>query len=284
MAEQSPAYLWYPKDVLSSGRVSALTDLEELWYRRALDHSWLAEGLPADPVEFAGYVGRGCTPEAAQKIIERFFIPYKKNDAKVVNPRQEKERANLRKKQRQKSEAGKRGMASRWKQKTSCYNSVITKDNIPIPIPIAIKREEEECKPPSAARDETDDSPPLDLRKNHPALVTVQSITHRYPPKEIWDDIIDHVGVADLDAVRMRKCFVTWVGRGFNRTNYDWLLDWYVNARIPTAGKTQGGKYEKRTNADALNEWAAFNATASTDRLPGEQKQIGTGLDDPWAN
>src|SRR5687768_13819849 len=109
MKETSPAYLWYPNDVLSSGRVNALNPLEELWYRRALDHGWMNGGMPSDPAEFAGWVGRGCTSAAAAKIIERFFVPHKKDPTKVLNPRQEKERKLFQQKRKQKSEAGKRG-------------------------------------------------------------------------------------------------------------------------------------------------------------------------------
>lgn len=106
MPEQSPAYLFYPKDILSSGRVSALTPLEELWFRRSLDQSWLHDGLPADPVEFAGWVGRGCTAKSAEKIIATFFRPHKKDTSKVVNPRQEIERAKWRKMRKERSRAG----------------------------------------------------------------------------------------------------------------------------------------------------------------------------------
>lgn len=136
----SPAYLWYPKDILSSGRVSALSDLEELWYRRALDHSWLAEGLPSDPTEFAGWVGRGCTPESAAKLIERFFFEHKKDASKVVNERQEEERTKLKKKS---AERAKAGIASGRKRREinklgdeQMFNKNGTKSNIPIPIPI----------------------------------------------------------------------------------------------------------------------------------------------------
>lgn len=94
--------------------------------------------MPADPVEFAGWVGRKCTAAAAEKIISKFYKPHKRDASKVVNPRQEQERTLFNKKVKQKSEAGKRGMASRWKQRGNGHNSVITEHNIPIPIPIPI--------------------------------------------------------------------------------------------------------------------------------------------------
>lgn len=134
----SPAYLMYPDDILSSGRVAALEPLEELWYRRAIDLGWKPGGMPANVKEFAGWVGRGCTVAAARKIMKKFYKPHKKDKTLVVNDRQEIERKKFFKKQKQKSEAGKKGMASRWKQKGKGDNTVITEDNIPIPIPIPI--------------------------------------------------------------------------------------------------------------------------------------------------
>lgn len=145
-ATTSPAYLMYPSDMLSSGRVAALKPLEELWYRRALDLGWEHEGMPADAAEFAGWVGRGCTVAAAEKIIAKFYEPKRRDPSKVVNPRQEKERKLFLQKRKQKSEAGKQGMRNRWKQTTSSDNSVITEDNISIPISISnLKRLIDAC-------------------------------------------------------------------------------------------------------------------------------------------
>jgi len=238
MAENSPAYLFYPKDILSSGRVSALTPLEELWYRRALDQSWLHEGLPANPAEFAGWIGRGCTVKAAETIIAKFFIPYKKNSDKVINPRQEKERANLRKKIKQKSDAGKRGMANRWKQKSKSDNSVITEHNIPIPIPIQYK--EEEIREGAAS---------LPDPKSHPAIVAIHHASGTYPPKEIYQEIIDRLGLV-IDQPRLDQCFRKWRVKGFKKQNYGWALDWYIDG-IPTdwAGY-KNGKHQTNTNGN----------------------------------
>jgi len=140
--ETSPAYLWYPKDVLSSGRISELSAAEECWYRRALDRSWLDDGVPADPAKCAAQIGKNCTPKAAEKILQMFFDPKRNDVSRMINERQEKERKLLNQKRKQKSEAGKRGMAKRWEQKSKSDNTVITENNIPIAIPIAIPKEE----------------------------------------------------------------------------------------------------------------------------------------------
>jgi hypothetical protein len=106
MDDQYTAYLMYPARILLSGRVKSLTPLEELWFRRALDFGWLDGGMPSDPQEFADMIERGCTVESATKIIGRFYTPHPKNATRVVNAQQEIERKKLKRKLKQRSEAG----------------------------------------------------------------------------------------------------------------------------------------------------------------------------------
>ena len=148
MPENSPAYLWYPKDVMSSGRVAALSALEELWYRRALDQSWLHEGMPKDPAEFAGWVGRDCTPESAEKIIKKFFTFRTKNTEKVFNKKQELLRKDFKKKSRERSKAGiKSGIKRRQMSKLrneQLFNKNEAKTNFPFPYSFPIVSSNEE--------------------------------------------------------------------------------------------------------------------------------------------
>lgn len=146
----SPAYLMYPGDILSSGRVAALKPLEELWYRRAIDLGWEPGGMPADPAEFAGWVGRGCTAESAKKIIDKFYEPHKKDVSMVVQPRQEIERKKFIKKSKERSKAGiESGRKRRERRRLAdeqLFNKDGTKTNTPIPIsfpiPIPIPKED----------------------------------------------------------------------------------------------------------------------------------------------
>lgn len=142
----SPAYLWYPRDVFDSERVEDLSPAEECWYRRALDRSWGDEGISADPVKAAKRIGKKCTVKAAEMILKVFFVPKKNDPTKMVNPRQEKERKKLFEKSKQRSAAGKKGMAKRWKQKSKSDNAVITPldvcNNISSSISITSKEEE----------------------------------------------------------------------------------------------------------------------------------------------
>lgn len=177
MAAPSPAYLWYPKDALSSGRVSALSPLEELWYRRALDHSWLCSGLPADPEQFAGWVGRGCTVEAAQKLISIFFVPSRKDPQKVVNPRQEEERKKYLKKSQERSKAGIESGRKRRERSAlgaeQMFNKTRTKSNIPIPIATSINNTHTTParEMPSLAEQDLSDYPISDLINAFPEVV-----------------------------------------------------------------------------------------------------------------
>jgi hypothetical protein len=87
---QPDEYLWKPSAIMNSPRVEELSAMEELWYRRALDRAYDDVGLPADPVKAAKRIARDCTPEAAEKILEIFFVQKKiKNELKMVNLRQE---------------------------------------------------------------------------------------------------------------------------------------------------------------------------------------------------
>lgn len=127
------------------------------------------------------------------------------------------------------------------------------------------KKKEEELRvrttaSPSAPEPECK---PADTRKDHPVIVTIREITNRFPPKEIWDELIDQVGINNINIVQMRKCYATWISRGFKKTNYDWIFDWYVNGRIPKAGNIKNGNFREQREQKAINE---HNIIASMQR------------------
>jgi len=63
----------------------------------------------------------------------------------------------------------------------------------------------------------------------------VRSITNRYPDKALWDSIVSAVsGKSEGD---IEACYTTWVARGFNPTNYAWLLEWVPNGIPPAPGR-----------------------------------------------
>lgn len=260
--DTSPAYLMYPGDILSSGRVSALKPLEELWYRRAMDFGWEHNGMPADPAEFAGWIGRGCTVKAAEKLIAIFYVPKRKDPSKVVNPRQEKERKLFEKKRKQKSEAGKRGMAKRWKDKASDDNSVITEDNIPIPISNTKKEE-------------------LKTHTNTHASDPFPETVHEYPVKELIEAFPDYMPdritpamIGFLEAEVLPGDEVAWADTLKDyRMNFDPMISRYLPDKTANVlslfrkkkqqfeerkNGTRNGSKSEHPNTKALSEWEAF--------------------------
>ncbi len=91
MSTKSPAYRWYPRDILGSLRVAAMTASEECWYRRALDFAWLNDGLPADPAKLSRIIGKKCTVRGAEAVLS-MFVPSPNDPEIYVNERQEMER------------------------------------------------------------------------------------------------------------------------------------------------------------------------------------------------
>lgn len=91
MPYKSPAYRWYPNDVLNSGRVGAMSAEEECWYRRALDLAWINEGIPSDPIKLARFIGKGCTKAGARVVLKMFNKSNRRGI--VIQDRQEEERA-----------------------------------------------------------------------------------------------------------------------------------------------------------------------------------------------
>ena len=102
---KSPANSWYPKDHLGSARVAEMPIEIEGYYRRALDYSWLNEGLPNDLDRLAAIVGKGCTREHAALFIG-MFEPHRKDASKLISERQEIERKKQKENHKKRKEAG----------------------------------------------------------------------------------------------------------------------------------------------------------------------------------
>jgi hypothetical protein len=240
---QSPAYLMYPDDILASGRVNSLEPLEELWYRRAIDLGWKNGGMPADPCEFAGWVGRGCTVEAAAKIIAKLYVPHKKDPTKVVNERQEKERKLFFKKRKKKSDAGKLGMAKRWSRKGKDDNTVITEDNIPISISIPTTSNEVEKK---------EETPQAAKAKRGTRLPDTFLLTSEM---RSWG--IERRPDVDLITETEKFCNHWRSSTGRNAVKLDWLLtwkNWILNAKGNGINQKHNAGPGRPTNEDRLAE------------------------------
>lgn len=109
MENKSPAFQWYPKDILASARVQMMSMTEECAYRRLIDYCWLHGSVPADAQRAARLVGKGCPVEAA-KIALEMFEPHPTDQSKLVHDRLEAERE----KQASNSKARSEAAAARW--------------------------------------------------------------------------------------------------------------------------------------------------------------------------
>ncbi len=114
MMDKSPAFQWYPRDILSSARVQELSLEEEGAYRRLLDFCWLNGSIPADPERCARLIGKGastCIASAVQKL----FTPHADDPTLLIHDRLEKER------EKQEANRNKKKAAAdaRWSGKTA---------------------------------------------------------------------------------------------------------------------------------------------------------------------
>lgn len=99
--DKSPAFQWYPKDILTDATVIAMTIEQEGMYRRLLDVCWLEDGLPADAAmlwRLAKCETRDQFDIAWPLIATKFY----EHDGRLHNRRLDKERAIQRKNRKKK--------------------------------------------------------------------------------------------------------------------------------------------------------------------------------------
>lgn len=111
--EKSPAYQWYPKDVLSDGKVTKMTSAQEGAYRRLLDFCWLEGFLPNDENELLALCKADITIEDVRVVMK--CLKEDSNDpTKLNSERQIKERIKQAKWSEKSSEGGKASAAKRY--------------------------------------------------------------------------------------------------------------------------------------------------------------------------
>lgn len=67
-----------------------------------------------------------------------------------------------------------------------------------------------------------------DPRSKMPAIQCVRGITSHYPPREMYEQIMQLLG-EQPDGKRLAECRHEWIERGYNPARWHWLTDWYVN-------------------------------------------------------
>lgn len=85
-----------------------------------------------------------------------------------------------------------------------------------------------------------------DPRTSHAAIQTCRTVTNRYPPKELWDKLIQVLGDSP-NATLLVECRTEWVERGYNRNSWKWATDWYLTGVPPRV--TGNGSAPKRNPA-----------------------------------
>ena len=105
---KSPAFQWYPKDIMSSERVKLLSILQEGAYRIAIDSCWLHGSVPSDPRKLSKVIGKGCSAKLASDIIHLFIVD-PSDSSRLIHDRLEVEREKQIQFHEKQSENGKRG-------------------------------------------------------------------------------------------------------------------------------------------------------------------------------
>ena len=108
--EKSPAYQWYPKDILTDKRVIPMSNETENMYRRLLDYAWLEDGLDNNLALMASYAKLPGKVEKFKKFWKEIKKCWYLDGEKWRNSRQELERA----KQKLFSEKQRKAANARW--------------------------------------------------------------------------------------------------------------------------------------------------------------------------
>jgi uncharacterized protein YdaU (DUF1376 family) len=102
-----PFYSMYPSDFDVHEAVRGMTDAEVGFFVRCLNHAWMNEGIPADEEELERVIPGKRSEEEFKRIWKRVSRCFVQVGDRLVNPRQEEERAEAKersKKSREKAE------------------------------------------------------------------------------------------------------------------------------------------------------------------------------------
>jgi uncharacterized protein YdaU (DUF1376 family) len=106
VADKFPYFRWYPADCDTDDKVCAMNDREFGFYMRCLNRSWRNDGIPSDLKDLARTMGR--SDAYIRKVWPRIapcFHIRPDDPAKMVNPRQEREREAVRTKSKKATSA-----------------------------------------------------------------------------------------------------------------------------------------------------------------------------------
>ncbi len=111
LSKPLPYFCWYAADADTDENFRAMTDEQVGFYLRCLNHCWINGSLPADPDEAALVMGRSRSKfDRLWERVGKCFRAHPENPLRVINPRQEKERASA----LNKSEKARASADARW--------------------------------------------------------------------------------------------------------------------------------------------------------------------------
>lgn len=240
------------------------------WYIQLLAEAWESEPqatLPNDDQLLRVLAGANtCSTDVEQRwtLVKKQF---KKRGAILYNERQMEEIVKQEVNRKKKSEAGRASAEARRKEREviktqhlrknersnkrptpvenrsrSVATEGITESNSPIPSSISISiSSSEEKHPAKKQRDE---------RLDHPAMIAVLETRGSYPTKDLWNLIIEKLGV-NPDAKKLKECWLEWRTRSYNPQALGWLTDWYFNG-VPVNSQRRSGASKVDHSMDAV--------------------------------
>lgn len=106
---KSPAFQWYPRDYISSTRVTMMSLVEEAIYRKLLDYCWLEGSVSADPQRILRLIGKEADIDSVREVLT-MFTKHSDDESRLVHDRLEIER------EKQANNSAKRSAAAnkRW--------------------------------------------------------------------------------------------------------------------------------------------------------------------------
>ena len=235
---KAPAFQFYVSDWVASQRVTMLSLAEEGAFLRLLCSAWLAGSVPSDPAMAARIIGKDCPPATAQAALA-MFIPAKES-GRMVNERQEEERAKQIAFRKACSAAGKKGGGRPVKgtfnqPKTGVKGSIYSPSPTPSPTPSpsASSYSTHTPNPPAGA---SAPEPPDGVADKCPLQVRVTKLFHRRRLSTPWS-------TAELRAWKNAKAIVA------DASAADWqaLEAWFSLPAAP---------YRRQGLAALLNNWS----------------------------
>lgn len=278
MKNRAPAFLFYASDFLMDEHVALMSLEERGAYITLICYCWREGSLPTE----MDRLGRLCGLDgSAMAQLWLSLEPcFSLASGRYVQPRLNEEKQAQAEHRKERSESGKRGALSRWKDRTvenkdssadaQSESPAIAK---PIAQPLAklIANDGFSSSSSSSSSLKTSSTKkgkaPPDPRTHTPAIEACRELLSRYPKKELWDGLIEVLG-DHPDIAKLTACRHEWLERGYNAESIKWATEWYVSG-IPDQGQKQNAKTIPGNSSGNAQDHAAIVAKFRRNTLAG---------------